>query len=253
MNKNQIEILKRCLIGSLSLEDKENFLSNKIIDSELDFLLKKPIPNERLYGKDWPKDAETMIGYERLTNLENCIIDVVENNIEGDVIETGVWKGGACILMKYIIKNLSSNKKVFVADSFEGLPVPNSELYPKDFGDMHHKFDELKISLDKVKNNFKKYKLLDDDVIFLQGWFKDTLPLIKESQKFSLIRLDGDMYESTMDSLNNLYPKLSSGGYVIIDDFCLQPCVDATMDFRSKNNINNPILTVDFTGVYWKK
>jgi O-methyltransferase len=253
MNKNEFEILKRCLIGSLPFEYKEKFLSNKILQNELDSLLNNEIPNEKLYGKDWPKDAETMIGYERLTNLENCMIDVIKNNIEGDVIETGVWKGGACILMKYIIKKLNSNKKVFVADSFEGLPMPNPELYPKDTGDIHHEFNELKISLDEVKNNFKKYNILDDDVIFLKGWFKNTLPLIKEDQKFSLIRLDGDMYESTMDSLNNLYHKLSDGGYIIIDDFCLRPCVEATMDFRSKNNINNPILTVDFTGVYWKK
>ncbi len=253
MNQKTIEVLKRVIIGSISEEHKLKFLSNSLSEAEIDNISNSAIQDDRAYGKDWPTNAETMIGYQRLTNLEKCLVDVINNNIDGDVIETGVWKGGACILMKWIINEMKSEKKVFVADSFDGLPAPDVIKYPKDAGDIHHTINVLKVSIDDVKNNFKKYNLLDDNVLFLKGWFKDTLPNIDINQKFSIIRLDGDMYESTMDSLTNLYPKLVSGGYVIIDDFCLKPCVDATMDFRKINNINEPILTVDFTGVYWKK
>lgn len=248
-----MEVLKRALVGSLKESQKESFLSGVLSEDELLILSKEPISENRLYGKDWPTDAETMIGYERLSNLQNCVLDVIKNNIEGDFIETGVWKGGACILMKRIIDEQKINKKVFVADSFDGLPKPNVEKYPKDFGDYHHTIDVLKISLEEVKKNFEKYNSLDENVIFLKGWFKDTLPTLDENQKFSIIRLDGDMYESTMDALQNLYSKLMSGGYVIIDDFCLKSCVEATNDFRRMNNINEPINTVDFTGVFWQK
>lgn len=249
----KMEVLKRALIGSLNEEQKEMFVSDKLSDDEIIKLSTEQIPENRLYGKDWPTNAETMIGYSRLSNLQDCLLDVIKNNIEGDVIETGVWKGGSCILMKRIINETKSDKLVFVADSFEGLPKPNSDKYPKDFGDYHHTIDVLKISLDDVKNNFIKYNSLDNNVVFLKGWFKDTLPTLDENQKFSIIRLDGDMYESTMDALKNLYSKLTPGGYVIIDDFCLKPCVEATNDFRKMNDINEPIKTIDFTGVFWQK
>ena len=155
--------------------------------------------------------------------------------------------------MKYLLNERKSNKKVYVCDSFEGLPKPDVEKYPKDKGDNHHEIPDLSVSDDEVKANFKKYELLDDKVIFLKGWFKDTLPNIDSNHKFSLIRLDGDMYESTMDSLTNLYDKLTPGGYIVIDDFCLGPCVDAVMKFREDHGIKKDIIKIDYTGVFWKK
>lgn len=250
---NSTEFIKRALIGSLPDSIRNKIFTKHISDDIVSEYENYPIPEVRLTGKDWPDNAETMIGYERLTNLEKCLFECIENKIDGDFIETGVWKGGACIFAKYIINLNNSNKKVFVADSFEGLPAPNNELYPQDKTSNHHLIDVLKVSLEDVMYNFKKYDLLDDGVIFLKGWFKDTLINIKQEQKFCIIRLDGDMYESTMDALENLYPKLTKGGYIIIDDFCLNPCVEATNDFRKKYGITTPILHADFTGVYWKK
>jgi predicted O-methyltransferase YrrM len=93
----------------------------------------------------------------------------------------------------------------------------------------------LAVSREDVERNFAKYGLLDDRVVFLQGWFKDTLPSAPIG-KIALLRLDGDMYESTMDALQNLYPKLSPGGYCIIDDF-FGPCrlaVGSTADMASR-------------------
>jgi O-methyltransferase len=140
-----------------------------------------------------------------------------------------------------------------VADSFERLPKPNKEKYAADKGDRHYILDELAIPMEVVKNNFRKYDLLSDNIKFLKGWFKDTLP-IAPIEKLSILRLDGDMYESTMDGLVNLYHKLSVDGYIIIDDWGAIPaCKQAVMDFRAMNNITEEIVTIDWTGVYWKK
>lgn len=195
-------------------------------------------------------DMLTMIGYARLTNIEVLLKEVVENDIEGDVIETGVWRGGACIFMRKILNDLGSNKKVYVADSFNGLPKPD-EKYPHDKGDYHHAIDFLSVDMFTVIGNFIKYSSLKN-VVFIKGWFKDTLH--KLENKFSLIRLDGDMFESTMDALIALYPLLSYNGYCIIDDYnAVMGCKEAVTDYRYENKIISKIIDIDGTGVYWQK
>jgi macrocin-O-methyltransferase TylF-like protien len=142
---------------------------------------------------------------------------------------------------------------VWVADSFEGLPKPNESKYPADKSDVFHTYDELKVSIDDVKNNFSKYNLLDGQVKFLKGWFSDTLPKASIN-KLSVLRLDGDMYESTMDALVNLYPKLSVGGYIIIDDYSwVEACKKAVTDYRRGHSIDEEIVEIDWTAVYWQK
>jgi hypothetical protein len=206
----------------------------------------------RLNGIDWPIQAHTMIGLKRLDNLQDCIVDVIENKVPGDLIETGVWRGGATMFMRAVLKAYNvTDKTVWVADSFAGLPPPDPR-YPADKDDDHYKFDHLSVSLEQVKENFSRYGLLDDQVKFLKGWFKDTLPTAPIN-KLSILRLDGDMYESTMDALSNLYPKLSVGGYVIVDDYCIKNCAEAVHDFRKSNNINDEMIEIDSSSVYWKR
>lgn len=209
----------------------------------------------RMEGRDWPSYADTMIGIKRMENIEYCMRDVLKNNVPGDMIETGVWRGGATIFMKAILKSFNdTERKVWVADSFEGLPRPNEEKYAADKGDKHYtKSNDLAISKEQVEANFAKYDLLDDNVKFLKGWFKDTLPTMP-ADKFAVIRLDGDMYESTMDALKALYPKLSIGGYVIIDDWgAVKGCKLAVEDYRKEHNITEDIVPIDWAGVYWQK
>jgi len=211
-------------------------------------------PELRLEGKDRPPHAETMVGLKRLNNIQFCVEQIIKDNIPGDFIETGVWRGGAVIFMKALLVHAGvTDRNIWVADSFEGLPKPNADKYPADAGDKHHAMTDLVISKEMVMNNFEKYGLLDDKVKFLKGWFKDTLPTAP-IQKLSLLRLDGDMYESTMDGLNNLYPKLSKGGYIIIDDWgAVESCQLAVKDYRKAHNINEEIITIDWGGVYWRK
>lgn len=201
------------------------------------------------------KEKFTMIGDKRLNNIQFCVENVLKNNIAGDLIETGVWEGGATILMRAILKvNGDTNRKVWVADSFQGLPKPNISLYPADvawqkIGELSY----LSVSLDKVKSNFAHFGLLDSQVIFLKGWFKDSLPTAP-IEKLAVLRLDGDLYESTIDALIHLYPKLSIGGYIIIDDYGHWPsCAQAINDYRKLHNIDDVMEKIDYTGVFWKK
>jgi O-methyltransferase len=138
------------------------------------------------------------------------------------------------------------------ADSFEGLPVPNPD-YPADAGSEFHLFKDLAVPLDEVLENFRKYDLLDGQVRFLEGWFSDTLPACP-IERLAVLRLDGDMYASTMDALHHLYPKLSVGGYVIVDDYGAVPaCKSAAHDYRYRHDITEAIINIDWTGVYWRK
>ncbi len=208
----------------------------------------------RMEGRIWPLVAHTMIGLKRLDNLEFCIEQVVTNGVVGDLIETGVWRGGAAIFMRAVLKAYGvTDRYVWVADSFEGLPPPNTGKYPYDAGDTLHEARELAVSLEEVKANFERYGLLDNQVRFLKGWFRDTLPAAP-IERLAVLRLDGDMYQSTMDALVNLYPKLSEGGYVIVDDYGAIPaCRQAVNDYRSANAITEEIHDIDWTGIFWQK
>jgi len=115
------------------------------------------------------------------------------------------------------------------------------------------KFPQLAIPMEEVQLNFARYGLLDEQVRFLPGWFRDTLPSAP-IEKLALLRLDGDLYESTMDGLVNLYPKLSVGGYVIIDDYgAIEACKQAVHDYRASHGITEEIHVIDWTGAYWQR
>ena len=205
-------------------------------------------------GLDWPLLAHTMIGRKRMENLRFCVEDVLANGVPGDFIETGVWRGGACIFMRGILAARGvTDRCVWVADSFAGLPPPNAEKYPADSRDKLHSCPELAVPLETVKATFERYGLLDDKVRFLEGWFKDTLPSAPIEQ-LAVARLDGDMYESTIDALTNLYPKLSPGGYLIVDDYgAVRACRKAVSDYRAQHGIADPIKTIDSSGVFWQR
>lgn len=252
----KLNFLKRILTDTVNDEKitRDFFSKNEFpSESEITEILKNEVSEKRLEGLDWPEKAHTMIGIKRLNNLHECLDYVRKNKIKGDFIETGVWRGGASIFMKYYNDIYGMDRKVFVADSFEGLPIPDTKKYPQDFGDTHHTINFLKVSLDEVKENFKSYNLLDKNVIFIKGWFGETLKNNNEIQNLSILRFDGDMYGSAIDVLDNLYHKLTKNGVIIIDDYCLQNCVKAVTDFRLANNITDEIKVVDKCGVFWYK
>jgi O-methyltransferase len=270
-----IELLKDCLTASLydesawwliegsrSAEERTlrhpfRFLSGLIRHWVVNFCRRRSLllvrerpfePAMRAEGRDWPCFGYTMVGRQRLDNVQTCIEDILRNNVPGDLIETGAWRGGTAIFMRAVLKiHRVTDRTVWVADSFEGLPPPASDTDGADLSELKY----LKVPLKKVKANFERFNLLDDQVKFLPGYFCDTLPNAP-IERLAILRLDGDLYSSTMDSLRNLYHRVSLGGYVIVDDYySWDSCRQAVTDFLRENQIDAQIRAIA-DGAYWK-
>ncbi len=211
-------------------------------------------PAIRAEGRDWPSEAETMIGRLRMENLAESLATVLDDGVPGDLCETGVWRGGATILMRAALEAWGdAERRVWVADSFRGLPAPDAERWPADEGVDLSGVDALAVSRSEVEAAFARYGLLDGRVRFLEGWFCDTLPTAPIEQ-LALLRLDGDLYQSTWEALENLYPKLAPGGILIVDDYgAFEPCRRAVTDYREAHGVIEPIHEVDWTGVWWRR
>jgi hypothetical protein len=283
-----LDLVKRCALG-LVYED-DSLLS--FPDADLARGRPAIMPGrfdraQREAGLDIPSRAHSMIGVRRMDNLRFCVEQALDDNVAGDLIETGVYRGGASIFMRAILKAHGvSNRVVWVADSFQGPPEPDTAAHPEDgfFAELWSKWSRGEPrsaalarararraargevagratnpaagtrppTLDEVKRNFELYGLLDDQVRFLPGWFKDTLPTAPIAA-LAVLRLDGDFYASTLDALQSLYPKLSRGGYLIVDDFNLPPCAKAVLDYRQRHQIAEPLVKIDACGVFWRR
>lgn len=197
-----------------------------------------------------PLAGESMVGRRRLDHLHWCIEDVLARGVPGDIIEAGVWKGGTSILMRAVLAVHDSDRCVYLADSFRGLPPPT---HPVDDPHIFKGFSDLGVPRRDVEDAFRRYGLLDEQVRFVEGWFADALPTVSD-RIWAVIHIDADMYESTMDALTHLYPNLSAGGYLTIDDYGnLTPCQQAVDDYRAEHNITEPLQWVDWTGVFWRR
>jgi hypothetical protein len=205
--------------------------------------------------------AISMLPLARLDNIEACVTRVLADGVPGDLIETGVWRGGAVIFMRAILAAANvTDRVVWVADSFEGLPVPDAERFPIEARAhagvvMRDAYKHFASGIDEVRHNFTTFGLLDDRVRFLQGWFKDTLPHAP-IERLAVMRLDGDYYESTMDALTALYDKLSVGGFAIVDDYGEDTwtyCRAAVDEFRASRGIVDPLVEVDRRCWYWRR
>jgi Macrocin-O-methyltransferase (TylF) len=244
-----LDLLKRSLTGTLY--DAEPDVNN---ESEMTFW--RDFIEHYIKGP-----AVSMLPVARFDNLQACIGDVVAADVPGDFIETGVWRGGATIFMRAMLKALGiTDRTIWVADSFEGLPEPDADKFPLEAefhqgSAMNKVYNRLAVGLDEVRANFRAYRMLDDKVKFLKGWFKDTLPGAP-IETLAILRLDGDYYESTMDALTNLYDKLAVGGYAIIDDYGEDSwtyCRKAVDDYRAERGIAEPMIQVDKGCFYWRR
>jgi len=243
-----LDLLKSCLLDDIygSTVSPEQSWRRRRAGS-------KATAREVRVGNHWPSRAHTMIGRKRLDNIQHVLEVILKDGVEGDLIETGAWRGGATIFMRAFLKAYDVDDRiVYVADSFDGLPPPDPR-YLADADDRHHTIDFLRVTLKEVKENFRRYNLLDQQVRFIKGFFQDTLthtPI----KKLALLRLDGDMYGSTIQALDSLYDKLSPGGFVIVDDYgAIKACKAAVRDFRKERNIKEPILKIDWSGIYWRR
>lgn len=206
----------------------------------------------RVKGLDWPLNGTTLIGLERLTNLQLLIEQVVKEGIPGDAIECGVWRGGATIFMREVLDSLGDDRRVWAADSFAGLPAPDA-AYPADADLFLCNIDFLAVPRADVERNFSRFNVDTQNVVFLEGFFRETLPTLGD-ETWSLVRLDGDLYESTILAMTHLYPNLSPGGFLIVDDYhTVDACRSAIGDYCLTNGFEPELVEIDGSAVYWQK
>lgn len=194
----------------------------------------------------------TMVSRERLRNVREATETVVREGVQGDFVETGVWRGGLCIMAKAVLAAMGARRRIYACDSYRGLPeIVEGVDAPLKL----HENPLLAISVDQVRENFARFNLLDEDVIFIEGWFADTMPKLREQiGPVAILRLDGDYYTSTREVIDPLYDKVSPGGFIIIDDYgCYDQARDAIHDFWAERGISPQLVQVDWSCYYWRK
>lgn len=204
----------------------------------------------RALGIDWPRHGLTMVGLNRLDDLQLCIESIVRNGVEGDVVEAGTWRGGASILMRATLNTLGAHHRtVWVADSFDGFPLPADE-HPDT--EQLATIGFLAVPQDEVEANFARFGC-EHGVKFVPGFFEETMSSLA-GRRWALIRLDGDSYDATWTTLEALYPGLAPGGYLVIDDYgALKECKEAVDEFRARYGIAEPLEQVDWTCARWRR
>jgi hypothetical protein len=248
LRRAYLELLKLCLCdlagtGTISVwkHTDGSLMSRELAGDDLKI---------RAAGVDWPLHGTTMVGLERLDDLQACVEAVVRDGVEGDLIEAGTWRGGASILMRATLDTLgAADRTVWVADSFQGFPLPDGERPdPERLAEI----DYLAVAQEDVEANFERLGY-GRGVRFLPGFFQETLPGLA-GERWAIVRLDGDSYEATWTALAALYPGLTPGGYVVVDDYgALEECRQAVDEFRAQLGIEEPLEEIDWTGVRWQR
>ena len=195
----------------------------------------------------------SMTSIERITELYNSLEYIRLNNINGDVVECGVWKGGNIIGVMEYLHHYKIDKKIWLFDTFEGMTDPEEndiDLNNNHASNMLHIPIVLAYSpIDEVKENLSRSNFNKENLIFVIGDVSETL-INKNNipEKISLLRLDTDWYKSTKDELNYLYPKLENGGVLIVDDYGHWKGSKQAVDeyFYNKNVL---IEKIDYTGI----
>eukprot|EP00802_Teleaulax_amphioxeia_P006405 Tamp_06409.p1 GENE.Tamp_06409~~Tamp_06409.p1 ORF type:complete len:492 (+),score=79.04 Tamp_06409:1203-2678(+) len=217
---------------------------------------------DSLYAKDRAGEtqvvARSMVGLQGLSDLQTFVEVILGQEVEGDLVETGVWQGGSCILMAAVLRaNNDRKRKVWVMDSFEGCPEPDAESFPQDANDKHHTFKNLQVSVHKVTSNFADFGLESDQIELVRGWFHDSVfsDRVQAIEKLALLRLDGDLYQSTIEVLRGLYYKVAVGGFVVVDDWRLDgmQARSAVIDFHRECEIQETIHVGQDGLAWWRK
>jgi len=179
------------------------------------------------------------------TFVENLKLCKRFRHVRGCIIECGVWRGGMSAAMAEVLGN---DRNYYLFDSFEGLPEAKkidgeaainwqsnkeSPLYYENCkAEIKYADKAMKIS------GAKNYKLI-------KGWFSETLPTFESEEEISILRLDGDWYDSTMDCLRFLYPKVAKGGLIIVDDYyAWDGCSRAVHDYLSIQKLSDRIFQI---------
>ncbi|WP_374665733.1 TylF/MycF/NovP-related O-methyltransferase [Ramlibacter sp.] len=245
-----LDLLKRVLTGTVDTAEPD--FERGTTDSRfmVDFL--------RHYIQG---DAVTMLPRRRLDHLQQCIETALHDAVPGDLLEAGVWRGGATILMRAVLAaHGEPGRQVWVADSFEGLAAPDAARHPREARAyagpvMRDALGRLAVGIDEVRHHFQRFGMLDDRVRFLPGWFQDTLPDAPIGP-LAVLRIDCDFHDATLQVLEALYDRVSPAGFVIVDDYgedAWTHCREAVDGFRQRRGITEPLVHVDAGCVCWRR
>lgn len=259
-----LDLLKRCLVNVIYRDEPVPTPWHRVAEFDLE---------ARLAGRDWPSQAHTMIGLRRLDHLQSLAEDVLRRGVPGDLMEAGVGRGGAAILMRGVLAaHGDAGRRVWAADSFRGFPtggeggvtarsfrspelvrgVAELAADPGALTALAARFGRG-TSLAEVRDHFARYGLLDDRVRFLEGWFRDTLPAAPIG-RLALLRVDADLYDPTLSALTWLHPRLSRGGYAVVDDYgTFAECREAVHDYLAAAGVEAALERVDGEAVFWRK
>lgn len=239
-----------CLTGSLletpSLIPYKHESNKEIIEQDYVASLRKD-------GRDWPLFGLTMIGEERMKNIDYVIQESVRLGVDGDFVECGVWRGGASMYARAVLNAFGETERlVYLFDSFNGLPQNTSD----NDGDFWSKMSYISVPLDEVQRHFDVSGLNGKNVIMIPGYFRYSLPAwcLRTDRTVAILRMDGDMFESTMDILFNLWDLVSRGGYIIVDDYHSVPAAkNALNKFFDLQGIKPELMPIDQDGIYFIK
>ena len=215
---------------------------------------------EKDFLSSFNKNKEfTMTSILRMYALYNGMKYVLDNNIEGDIVECGVWKGGSMMLCVDMLLNRDiKDKKLWLYDTFEGMSEPTDK-------DLHAGFQEKALfkwkrrqkstyntwcysPIEDVKRNMLSTAYPEENINFIKGKVEDTIPG-DIPKKISLLHLDTDWYESSYHELIHLYPLLSKNGVMIVDDYGFwQGSRDAVDQYFKEKSIKLLFNRIDYNG-----
>lgn len=195
----------------------------------------------------------TLLGRERLRNAGYTVLDVARRGVKGQIVECGTYRGGALAFMSLVNKAVESKRFLWGFDTFKGLPPPSNLDGPGSIG--RGFTGDLLATEEDCRQTFGLIGLDMSDVRLVPGLFQDTLKNVKsEIGEISVLRLDGDWYDSTMCCLQELYDQVTVGGWVIIDDYGhWEGCKKAVDEFLKMRNISPTFKQTDYTEVCWIK
>jgi O-methyltransferase len=254
-----LEVAARSIMGQCSTDETSKFVTFQMCEAEATAIASRPVSEAVEKGNGaWPSDARacSMVGLLRLRGLGNQVKQCLDAKVAGDIVETGVWRGGCCILAALVLKYYCcADKLVHMCDSFEGLPPPNPAAFPHDRLDTHYTHRELAVSQASVLAYVVQYDV-EKYVRMHKGWFCDSMPLLapRLNNQLCVLRLDGDMYESTIQVLDALYAHVQPKGFIIVDDWTLSGARAAVLYFRETHMITAAIVEYgDGMASFWKK
>lgn len=235
-----IKIVRQSILKKL--QSNYSLINYSDIEGDVEFIA--------LYNK--VKDY-TMVGIERCYALYSSVKYILQNNIEGDFVECGVWKGGSSMTVAYMLQQAKiTDRKIYLYDTFAGMTKPgeNDGEFEKDEWEKMKQEDGINswcyASYKEVEANMKSTGYPIENVKLIKGKVEDSIPW-NMPEKISLLRLDTDWYESTKHELIHLFPILEKSGVLIIDDYGAWPGAKKAADeyFASRKSFLNRI---DYTG-----